>query len=290
MLLRFWHYTSVIILYLYYQTFFLLNYYTITPPPSLANYVRFFWVLESDEPYTHRNMADGCAEIFFHYNGVFDEIRDDNARRQSVCSGIQGPSNHFKRFSIDKGFGMFGIYLYPFAVKQFFSLPVTVLTNQMPDLKTFLGNEGAILEERIMIAGDTGQRVKIIVDFLERKLIKNTSTIHPVFNAIRQILHSKGNLRINELSYQYYLSNRQFERRFKELAGLSPKLYTRIIRFQAASNEYGNKNKSLTSIAYDCGYYDQSHFIHEFKEFSGLHPRQYFSGSTEATKWIDAGD
>lgn len=235
-------------------------------------------------------MADGCAELFFHYNGIFEEIENNGKRELSVSSGIQGPSNYFKRFSINKGFGMFGTYLYPFAVNRLFSLPVTMLTNQMPDLPTFLGNEGAILEERIMTAADTKQRVKIMVDFLERKLIKSNSVIHPVFNAIRQVLYSKGHLRINELSSQYFLSNRQFERRFKEFAGLSPKLYTRIIRFQAASNEYGNKNKSLTSIAYDCGYYDQSHFIHEFKEFSGLDPRQYFSGSTEATKWIDAAE
>jgi AraC-like DNA-binding protein len=267
----------------------LLNYYTIAPPPSLANYVRFFWVLEGDEPYTHRSMADGCAEILFHYNGIFDEIGKNGKKEQSIRSGIQGPSSHFKRFAINKCFGMFGTYLYPFAVKQLFSLPVNLLTNQMPDLRTFLGNEGAVLEERIMMADDNQMRVKIMVDFLQRKLINKNSPIHPVFNAIRQVLHSKGNLRINELSSQYFLSNRQFERRFKEFAGLSPKLYTRIIRFQAASNEYGNKNKSLASIAYDCGYYDQSHFIHEFKEFSGLDPRQYFSGSTEATKWIDAG-
>lgn len=265
-----------------------MNYYTIAPPPSLANHVRFFWVLESDEPYTHRNMADGCAEIFFHYNGIFDEIGNDNTRAQSVSAGIQGPSSHFRRFIINKSFGMFGIYFYPFAVKQLFSLPVTLVSNQIHDLKIFLGNEGAILEERIMIANNTTERVKIMIEFLERKLIKNNSPIHPVCNAITQIIRSKGCLGINELSSQYCLSIRQFERRFKELAGFSPKLYARIIRFQSATIEYGDKNKSLTNIAYHYGYYDQSHFINDFKGFSGLHPKAYFSGSTEATAWKDA--
>jgi AraC-like DNA-binding protein len=268
----------------------MLWYHTIPPPLSLVDYVRFFWVLESDEPYIHHHIADGCAELFFHYNGIFDEIGKNNIKAQSVSSGIQGPSSCFKQFCIETGFGMFGVYLYPFAIKQFFSLPVTELTNRMPDLKTALGKEGALLEERMMIAGDTRQRVKIVSDFLEQKLLKNLSPAEPLVNAIRHILHSKGNVRVNEISSDYCLSTRQFERKFKELAGLSPKLYTRIIRFQAASSEYRNKNKSLTSIAYDCGYYDQSHFIHDFKEFSGLHPRQYFSGSTEATKWIDAGE
>jgi AraC-like DNA-binding protein len=49
--------------------------------------------------------------------------------------------------------------------------------------------------------------------------------------------------------------------------------------------QYGNKKKSLTSIALECGYYDQSHFIHDFKEFPGLHPKYIFSGNSDATKW-----
>jgi AraC-like DNA-binding protein len=253
----------------------------------LANYVRFFWVLESDEPYTHHNTADGCAEILFHYNGLFDEIRSTGELKKSITSGIQGPSQYFKRFTINKSFGMFGVYLYPFAVKQLFYLPATFLANELPDLKTVLGNEGAILEEKMMLADDTSQRVNIISEFLGKKLSKNKTVLHPVFGAINHVIHSKGSVRVEELSSQYCLSIRQFERKFKELAGFSPKLYTRIIRFQSAANEYCNKNKSLTNIAYDCGYYDQSHFINEFKEFSGLHPKAYFSGTTDATVWKD---
>jgi len=48
---------------------------------------------------------------------------------------------------------------------------------------------------------------------------------------------------------------------------------------------YGNRNLSLTQIAYDAGYYDQSHFIRDFKDFSGHHPRHYFFGEAEGTEW-----
>ncbi|MBO9660186.1 MAG: helix-turn-helix domain-containing protein [Chitinophagaceae bacterium] len=48
---------------------------------------------------------------------------------------------------------------------------------------------------------------------------------------------------------------------------------------------FGNEYRTLTEIAYQCGYYDQSHFIHDFKEFSGYHPRHYFKGDTEGTRW-----
>ncbi len=265
-----------------------MNYYTIAPPSSLAAYVRFFWVLESDSPYTHRSMADGCAEMVFHYNGIFDELLPDDKTERSAVSGIHGPSQYFRRFRINKSFGIFGVYLYPFAIAQLFATPVTVLTNQMPDMETFLGSQGKELEEKMMLAVDNSQRVTILTDFLEKRLIKNNSRSHHLCNAIHHIIKHKGNVRVDELASQHFLSTRQFERKFRELAGFSPKLYARIIRFQSAAAGYRNKHKSLTDLAYECGYYDQSHFINEFKSFSGLHPKAYFSGDTEATGWIDA--
>ena len=94
-------------------------------------------------------------------------------------------------------------------------------------------------------------------------------------------------MNVQEMAGRAFLSTRQFERNFKQFAGFSPKLYSRIIRFQAAMQQYGNKAMSLTAIAYECGYYDQSHFIHDFKEFSGHHPHHYFSGNAEGTEWRD---
>jgi transcriptional regulator GlxA family with amidase domain len=92
---------------------------------------------------------------------------------------------------------------------------------------------------------------------------------------------------VNALAGKCFLSRRQFERNFKACSGFSPKLYTRIIRFQAAAKEYGMQYQSLTDIAYRCGYYDQSHFIHDFKEFSGFHPKEYFYGKPEGLDYRD---
>jgi AraC-like DNA-binding protein len=262
-----------------------MNYYTISPPASLAPYVRFFWVLESDEAYTHRSLADGCAELFFHYHGVFTELQKNGTRQSASLSGIQGPSQSYRRFTIDKGFGMFGIYFYPFAIPQLFGMPVSSLANQMPDLQSWLGMEGKELEERMMLASTNAQRVQIMVAFLEKRLRHQDQSLHPLTRAISGLIDEGKTGRVDELSAQYFLSMRQFERKFKALAGLSPKLYNRILRFQNATHQY-KEDKKLTDIAYDCGYYDQSHFIHDFKEFSGLHPKAYFSGQTEATDWI----
>jgi len=266
-----------------------MTYYTIAPPSSLSAYVRFFWVLESDEPYCHRAMADSCAEMVFHYKGLFDEVTVPSRPESSFASGLHGPSQNYRRFTTDNSFGIFGAYLYPFAIPQLFSMPASELSDQVPDLNTVFGAEGRELEEKIMLAKNNSRRVDILSTFLERKLATNNSR-HPAFcSAIRDVIHSTGLTSVNMLAKTSFLSVRQFERNFKLFSGFTPKLYSRIIRFQMATQQYGDKQKTLTDIAYDCGYYDQSHFIHEFKQFSGYHPKQYFSGNAEGVVPIAVG-
>lgn len=266
-----------------------MKYYTIAPPKHLAEYVRFYWVLESDEPYCHLSTADGCAEMVFHYQGIFDEVTKEKTEK-SFSSGLHGPSQFHRRFIIRERFGIFGVYLYPFAIPNLFSLPGYELSNQTPDLVSLFGAEGRELEERIMLAGNNLHRATIVSSFLEQKLLKSKNCLPGVCKVINHIIHSKGQITVDELAKKSFLSIRQFERRFKYFAGFSPKLYSRIIRFQSATQFYGSNLKSLTKIAYDCGYYDQSHFIADFKLFSGCHPGQYFHGKAEGLEWRNAMD
>jgi AraC-like DNA-binding protein len=266
-----------------------MKYFTILPPTDLARYVRFFWVLEHDladaEPYIHRTMADGCAEMVFHFKGRFDEILKTDESEPSFRSGIHGQSQSFRRFRICEDFGIFGVYLYPFAIPALFGIPAAELSNQMPDLTTFLGNEGTELEERVMLASDHAERIHIVSEFLRNR---NRDVHEPaVFSVISSVIRSNGLAKIPDLAAQSFLSTRQFERKFLAFSGFTPKLFSRIIRFHSALNEYGNREKSLTEIAYECGYYDQSHFIHDFKAFSGEHPKTYFSGNAEGTGYRD---
>ncbi|SEJ77103.1 Helix-turn-helix domain-containing protein [Dyadobacter sp. SG02] len=268
-----------------------MKYFTILPSADLARYVRFFWVLEHNladsEPYFHRTMADGCAEMVFHFKGRFDEILKTDQSELSFHAGIHGQSQSFRRFRIDEDFGIFGVYLYPFAVPALFGIPATELSNQMPDLTTFLGQAGTELEERVMLAADHTRRIEIVSEFL-RKCIRSHEVHEPaVFSVISSVIRSNGLAKIPDLAAQSFLSTRQFERKFLAFSGFSPKLFSRIIRFHSALNEYGNKEKSLTEIAYECGYYDQSHFIHDFKAFSGDHPKTYFSGNAEGMGYRD---
>lgn len=269
----------------------MIRYQTITPPPALQPYVRLYWVLESDDrngmPYVHRSMADSCAELLFHYSGVFTELTDTGELPQQY-SMLHAQSRHHRRFRTETAFGLFGIYLYPFALPLLTGFSSTAFSNHMPGLPELLGPEGRCLEEQMMLASDNGRRARIISSWLTQRLLVRPHKDERIFHAIREVVHAPQLQSLPELSAQYYLSSRQFERKFAEYSGFSPRLYQRIVRFHAAMHQYGRKDLSLTRIACECGYYDQSHFIHDFREFSGHHPRHYFSGNAEGTEWRDS--
>lgn len=266
-----------------------MKYSTIQPPASLAKYVRFFWVLEgratAETPYIHRAMPDSCPKLVFHYRTAFDELITENASEKTPLSACDGQSQAFKRFYADRDFGMFGAYLYPFAISQLFSIPTIDLSDQILDLKTLLGKHENGLEEMIMLAPDTPARVKILTRFLENRLPCVKSPPPGVFETINYIIETNGVILVQELAERNFLSVRQFERNFKQFSGFSPKLYSRIVRFQNALRQYGKQNRSLTQIAMDCGYSDQSHFIREFKDFAGYTPKEFFNQKAEGTEW-----
>ncbi len=262
-----------------------LAYRTMVPPAALAGYVRFFWELEGQlapgEPYIHRTMADGCAELVFHYRGPFDELREDGRATPSCRAALHGQSPQFKRFFTRQSFGIFGAYLYPFAIPALLGLPAPAVTGLEVDLPALLGPEGAALEESMMLAPDTPARVSLLTTLLTARLGKGRAEPPGVFTAIRHIIRERGLLNVEALAERHCLSRRQFERQFREAAGLSPRLFARVVRFQETVKRFGSRDLSLTQLAYECGYYDQSHFIHDFKAFSGHHPRQFFSGQAE---------
>lgn len=224
-------------------------------------------------------MADGCPELLFHYKGRFEKLENDQTKN-CFSSGIQGQSHEFKRFWVDRNFGMFGVYLYPYAIPELFGFDASETANQMPDLSSIIGKQAAELEEKMIAAADNNARVSIITTFLESKLPHQTQALRGVKETIGHIIQTKGAANVAELAQRNFLSTRQFERHFKTMSGFSPKLFSRIVRFQSALQE-NKTDKSLTEIAYDCGYFDQSHFIHDFRAFSGYHPMFYFSGKAE---------
>lgn len=257
-----------------------MHYRTIQPTGKLASFVRSFWTLEGtvskDQPYIHRTMACHCPELIFHYKGLFEQLSYDSAAEKSFRTGIHAQTTLHRRFIVKENFGIFGVFLEPFAIPALFQIPATEIKNELPDLRTLLGREGDELDERMMLANDNHERLQLITQFLERRLtdMRKPEIIH----AAKAIYRSHGQLTIRDLASEVCLSQRQFERNFKEMVGFTPKLFSRLVRFRALLNVRRTDVRTLAEIAYDFGYYDQAHFIQDFREFSGYNPKTYFSG------------
>jgi len=266
-------------------------YETFAPSPQLAAYIRFFWALEANvapgEEFVHRSTADGCVEIVFHYRAKFDEIDSGGRRVDSPLASIQAQSTSFRRFSTHESFGIFGVYLYPYAIPRLFAYPASDFTNISPELDSVFGVDGKHLEEQMASAANNQARVEIATRFLEQKLGSSKRELPPIHRAIDTVIDAAGDVKITDLARQHDLSTRQFERKFKEFAGLNPKLYSRVVRFQAATQQKLTGVRDLTEIAYACGYYDQSHFIKDFRQFSGYTPKEYFWDTVEGTQYMD---
>lgn len=269
-----------------------MKFRTYSPSKKLRGLVRFFWVFEGeqfDEPYIYRSMGDPCCELIFHYKGRFDELTECGERSKSFLSGIHAQTHRYRRFVTEEAFGIFGVYLYPFAALQLLKLSPADLTNRMPDLFSALGNKGKELEERVFLAPGTNHRIQILTSFLEQQYLKCEKDEHPAIAAVRHVIEYGHNHTVRELADHFNLSERQFERKFKEYAGFTPKKYLRLVRFGEACNRYKEAEfKTLSKIALSCGYYDQSHFIKDFKDFSGYLPSDFFSGNAEGIEWRDA--
>ncbi|WP_194777993.1 helix-turn-helix domain-containing protein [Pararhodonellum marinum] len=127
------------------------------------------------------------------------------------------------------------------------------------------------------------QKIKQEVDNYLLSKLSNLKEILPIDRALNLMLSVQANTSISQIASDACLSLRQFERKCKERLGMSPKLYARLIRFSNAYRLFERSpNPNWSEIAYLSGYYDQMHFIKDFKEFSGITPSMMEEALNEA--------
>ncbi len=171
--------------------------------------------------------------------------------------------------------GMIGIKFQPWALKQLFDLTMESIVNQAIPFPNYLMTK---LSPFIDIA-HSQLSFEDKIDKLEDQL---TSLIHvmnqennPFQKAVELIIATKGAQRLQEIRQQAYVSERSLERYCKKYIGLSPKLFSRIIRFSHIFHFIQSQDFEWTEISFLSGFYDQSHFIKNFKEFTGEDPSGY---------------
>ncbi len=257
-------------------------YNIIDPPVELSKIVRHYWFIEKDagnvDGMPFKLMADGFANLIFQYNSAFRNMDDQSNSFPSVI--LHGHSSQVYHVTASDKFGVCGIALFPYAIPRLFNVPASEVVNTVADGSLFL--PGCVgLVEKITRSKNDKERAGLFTKFI----LENVECAKPgsdmVEIAVRQIVKNHGIISIEKLAKKLDVSRRQFERKFLDSIGLTPKFYSRIIRFESTLLY---PSTSITDIALSHGYADQAHFIREFREFSGMSPKKYFKGEREAAE------
>lgn len=259
-------------------------YQVIAPPPELEDFVDCFWDLtgppaaETAEP--EMVLPDGKTELIVHFGDDFFKLEHGQYVRQArVLMSGQLTERIFLKPS-----GRVGVVSVRFkaaGAARFFSIPYSEIVDQVIDFSQYEKVVAKKLENEIAQAFTTNERFAVLRRLLLKRLQKQESN-EDIFvrQACRYITQSQGAYSVQELAKLIGFSERQLERKFKQQVGLTPKLLSRIMRFQkfiAVSKT--SPDLTLTDASLSCGYYDQSHFIKDFAKFSGVNPMSYLSSS-----------
>jgi AraC-like DNA-binding protein len=242
-----------------------MHYREVKPRAELSNLVRYFWVIEHSDAENRsvpfRLFAESCPGLVFFC--------------RSGYAAVSGVTTTARSFTISGSFKMIGAYLYPYALPLLFKTSAKEFTEKQILLSDLTPPTAKELSELIMNSCDTTEQIKCISDFILGCVpFYLTKNVHA---GIHQLITSHGNCGIDHVASVSNLSSRQLERNFYNEVGVSPKLLSRLIRFQQTLRLPVMPNTSLTDIALQSGYYDQSHFIRDFTSFAGITPKQYFN-------------
>lgn len=253
-----------------------MEYKEYKPHHLLAGYIECYWSALADRPPFREQeslIPDGTIELMFNFGDNYAEIR--NGQPITVKgSHVIGIRKQSLIISQTRKQNIFSIRFKPGGSYPFFRIPVHLFSNAFLPIKDLLGKEYNILEEQMAEASNE-ERVALADNFLLRKVYK-TSDAYLFVAKCSKILLQYPTTSINELAAQFNTNYKTLERRFKTVLGLTPAELLKIKRFNdAVLAMYSCRHTSLTGIAYECGYYDQSHFIREFKQLTSFTPRDF---------------
>lgn len=258
-----------------------MNYHFEQPSEELRPYIKQYWGLENalkaGEQYTQRIIPSGLPELILYLDHKPKVHTGSRSLEDNFL--LNGQQNDYYDILISENLSIFSISFHPQGVSQFFSLPFVELLNYSIPLKYINKKLYEELEFKLSKQNSFQTKVNIVEECFCQLLNDNKREFEfrRISDTIEHIRKAKGNIDIDILASHACLSRKQFERIFAEYIGISPKQYLKIIRLQATIYfKSKNENASLTELAYENGYYDQSHFINDFKTMTGLTPKQFF--------------
>lgn len=247
---------------------------TYIPCDTLKPYVRILAISESEMAGSYKVLPGTEVVMGFQYKGKL-AYAENNQETSLSSSGLTGLNDSYRMFRNTNDTGSVLVYFKEGAASIFFQHPIHELFKESISLDNFmLRSELMVLEEKLQESKSDKQKISVIEQFLISKLNPGLQDIL-VLSAISMIYKSKGNIRIKDLAKSLHISQSPLEKRFRQKVGASPKKFSSLVRFKNSIAHY-KPNTPLTDLSYETGFYDQAHFIKEFRNFTGDSPEIFF--------------
>ena len=249
------------------------------PAAPLNRFVEYLWYVDSagEGHGKERTLPSGVADLIINLRENCIQYYDpDDLQQPHRLDGmvLSGASNQHYVIDTSGPATLIGAHFRPGGAYPFFHAPVLTLFNQTISLCELWPDRIAEWRERLLSASSP-QSCLSTLEHLLRQQLQSDRTPHGAVTLALQAC-SRPISRVRDMTAQIGLSDRRFQSVFSAQVGMSPKQYLRVCRFQDALQIlYRGNWQQLTDIAHHCGYYDQAHFIHDFRQFSGLTPSDY---------------
>jgi len=251
-----------------------MPYTTYLPCNALLPFIRNFAVQENQHQQTYKVLPGTGLVLGFQYKGSLSKLQGAIATQLSTA-GVTGLQDSFSTFKNEAGTNTILVFFKDGGAQAFFKEPLHEMFRESISLDNFmLRSTLLLLEEQLCEAKTDTARITIVEQFLLTRL-NPAQTDQLVIAALSLIHKSKGNIRIQDMAKQLFTSQSPLEKRFRKAVGASPKKFASIVRIKSTIETYKGQS-SLTALGYEAGFYDQAHFIKEFKVFTGETPEEFF--------------
>lgn len=250
------------------------------PSKLLRPYVDCFWRgtfnINGSETVSFEMVPNACLELIIHLDDLKCQLPGPNSWTQTPDYMLIGLFTEAREVRFSNTVPVFTIRFKPEAIFSLFNINGSEVFENYEDISLMLGKDFNEFCHRLREETDIQLMITLAENFLMHKLNQKKSARNYV-NKAAELMRNTGFNNIKEISNEVCISQRQLERKFREIIGIGPKHYLRLTRINRVMRILEtNRPLDLTSVAYHCGYFDQAHFIKDFKKITGKKPTLYF--------------
>lgn len=258
-----------------------MNYKLLWPSVALQPYVQFYGLLQSNS--NNQNHIDDLIPPYPGKGLIFSIGACSSTRIYNHQFDINAPEGYFMpqctnswHLQINGNLNMLGVFFRPGMFRHFFAIPAHELTDKVLTFEE-VGFPGLIeLQEKLQAYGTFGDKIQLIELYLKKRLSQVSFHANLTDHFLNLLEYNEPRNTVDILSGKLGRSSRYVRKVFKQDIGITPKVFLKISRFNAAFNLLkADQFVRLSDIAYRLNYFDQSHFIREFRYFTGMTPLQF---------------